>query len=358
MRRDHHELPYDEGTVLKLTLFEKYLESWLPVFIHSQYIKVINIIDFFSGPGEDNHGVPGSPLRTATVVSKFCNTISSNGCTVNALFNDIDSNKIHHLISKMESACPSCMNTQYSSYDFKEAFYLHTQRLPASGTANLLFIDPTGIINQEIFENLVSIPKTDFILFLPSEFIHRFKNTPEFINKFPNLKDINSRNPKSVAHSFCATMESTFLRERHYHLAHFGIKKSSGKTHAVIFGSGSLRGLEKFLEQCWKLDKHNGEASFSLEGDLPIGSGQLSLPGIQSSSKLRRFEEHLKNAVRSKLIKTNKDAYIFSLKAACLPRHASKLLQELKREGIIQHVPAMSYKEIFSNNSITSLGTL
>ncbi|MDQ7833718.1 MAG: hypothetical protein RDU30_18475, partial [Desulfovibrionaceae bacterium] len=69
MSRDHHSKPYDEGTLLKLELFENYCKSWLPVFIQLPNVVEINIADFFCGPGEDQNGIPGSPLRIISTIN-------------------------------------------------------------------------------------------------------------------------------------------------------------------------------------------------------------------------------------------------------------------------------------------------
>jgi three-Cys-motif partner protein len=71
VERDFHSKPFDQATVTKLDIFEKYLESWLPVFIHSPFVKTINICDFFAGTGCDSKGIPGSPLRSLNIINKF-----------------------------------------------------------------------------------------------------------------------------------------------------------------------------------------------------------------------------------------------------------------------------------------------
>jgi hypothetical protein len=61
--KDLHEHPFDDATITKLEIFEKYVEAWLPVFIHSSHFNSANICDFFAGTGQDINGVSGSPMR-------------------------------------------------------------------------------------------------------------------------------------------------------------------------------------------------------------------------------------------------------------------------------------------------------
>ena len=53
--RDLFEKPFDEGTMVKLRIFEDYFKAWLPVFIAKPqpYWRVIQIFDLFAGEGKD-----------------------------------------------------------------------------------------------------------------------------------------------------------------------------------------------------------------------------------------------------------------------------------------------------------------
>src|SRR6187455_3300669 len=66
MADQFHEKPYDEGTLAKLRIFELYTQEWIPVFLSRAkppFSGGVHIFDFFSGPGTDSTGQPGSPLR-------------------------------------------------------------------------------------------------------------------------------------------------------------------------------------------------------------------------------------------------------------------------------------------------------
>ncbi len=89
----HHDKPFDPGTVVKLTLFERYLESFLPVFIHHPGIQKINIFDFFCGPGADIKGRRGSPIRAVDAISKHAHSFKQSNLKISAFFSDIDSKK-------------------------------------------------------------------------------------------------------------------------------------------------------------------------------------------------------------------------------------------------------------------------
>ena len=61
--RNLHDRPFDEGTIVKLDIFEDYLKEWLPTFVMSHADGDIWIFDFFAGTGRDVVGAAGSPIR-------------------------------------------------------------------------------------------------------------------------------------------------------------------------------------------------------------------------------------------------------------------------------------------------------
>ena len=66
--RNLHQKPFDEGTRDKLKLYREYLCEWLPVFINGSSVDILQIFDFFAGPGFDVNGNPGSPVITCVEI--------------------------------------------------------------------------------------------------------------------------------------------------------------------------------------------------------------------------------------------------------------------------------------------------
>ena len=52
MSKDLHNIPFDEGTKVKLSILREYIKEWLPVFLSKEepIWKEINIFDFFAVP--------------------------------------------------------------------------------------------------------------------------------------------------------------------------------------------------------------------------------------------------------------------------------------------------------------------
>ena len=101
--RNHHEKPYDAGTLDKLDLYRGYVEAWLPVFLHQQHIEAINIFDFFAGPGSDLHGKPGSPKIAFDEVTKaLASSKAETNPPIRMYFNEFDPEKHSDLDSPLK----------------------------------------------------------------------------------------------------------------------------------------------------------------------------------------------------------------------------------------------------------------
>jgi len=61
---------FDELTMTKLFIFEKYVENWIPVFL-KQKVDCIYIFDFFAGIGYDSQNNPGSPIRIINQIKSY-----------------------------------------------------------------------------------------------------------------------------------------------------------------------------------------------------------------------------------------------------------------------------------------------
>ena len=106
MPGDIHRKPFDEGTITKLEIFERYLEAWLPVFIHSRQYNSVNICDFFAGSGCDSEGCPGSPLRILSTVKKYQDKLIEKGIRIRVILNDFDRRKAQERHEVEEIAHP------------------------------------------------------------------------------------------------------------------------------------------------------------------------------------------------------------------------------------------------------------
>lgn len=359
MNRDHHSKPFDEGTLTKLALYRAYLKEWLPTFLGEKtpHINRVNIFDFFAGPGQDVGGHKGSPLIALEEIESQKELLAKRGITAFLYLNEYRHAKKRLLDSWVVNIPPqSHVSIQTASLDFLEAFEQQLPIMEAQGSANFVFLDQSGIkqITPEVFHRITRIKTTDFMFFVSSSTLHRFRKEPEitrYLKLPPGL--IESKNYYEI-HRLLVDFYCDLVPDgMGIHLAGFSIKKGSN-IYGLIFGSRHIRGIEKFLQAAWTLDPIRGEANFDIDQER-IGTGQPWLiEEMNTPSKKTLFEEELSEKVLTGQLDTNRSVFLFSLEGGFLPtRHAKDCLKRLMKENRLpkQSIP-LSYKEAWKKDPI------
>lgn len=185
---DFFEKPFDEKTLVKLTIFSSYIKAWIPTFIKSNFSDIY-IYDFFSGVGKDAQGTPGSPLRILQAVKEQEENLLLAGCNVHIHFND----KFPEIFSKLKENCNleleqfspllrSRVFISYSNCDFEDLYPQISQKLQnRKFTPSLFLVDPFGTFAMNRFlEQTLTLSFNDFLIFVPSSQIKRFYQIQNF----------------------------------------------------------------------------------------------------------------------------------------------------------------------------------
>ena len=286
--KDLHDYPFDDATLTKLQIFEKYVEAWLPVFIYSKYYKTVNICDFFAGSGQDVKGIPGSPLRIIEAIKKYKSDILSKKFKIRVILNEIKKNKFKELSiliknkEKQLGDLSKFISVDLYNRDFKTLFDEKNNELKKS--ANLFFLDQNGIkhIGKNVIFDLEQFERTDFMFFISSAYFIRFSDQPSFKEYFPDLNiDPAKMKATDVHREILRYYRSMLPYESRTKLHPFSIKKGKN-IHGLIFGSKHPFGVEKFLNIAWSENQINGEANFDIDDET---DPQLNLPIFDKKSK-------------------------------------------------------------------------
>ena len=335
---DFHKKPFDEGTLTKLEIFQLYTREWLPVFLSRESDKLhsVHLYDFFAGPGTDANGTLGSPLRTLQVLREY----STRGLAgwgkigINAHFFDASAKKIAILNETLLSgdwAVPG-VKVDIAQAMFAEAFAAHEVTFAAGDAAKLLLIDQFGVANvtPEVFSKLVAFPLTDFLFFISSATLQRFREHPAIKQKIAPAADFNQ-----VHHAVLDYYRQLIPKERRYYLAPFSIKKGSN-IYGIIFGSAHPLGIDKFLGVAWRKDRLNGEANFDINRDaIDPAEGLLPLGDIEQPLKLNSFEAHLEKLLRQRQLHHETEVMEVCFTHGVTRQHATPVLKRLKQERVI-----------------------
>ncbi len=348
MAKEFHKDEFDDTTQLKLAIFRKYTREWLPTFLtepahgRGPNFNPVNIYDFFAGPGRDIKGNKGSPLIIQDELKAFCESrgnLKSDAVAVRLYFNDDKKGKVEQLRRNLEgNACPkSCCETLVTAKPFSEALDDYLPKIQNRRSANLVIMDQCGIkeVTPEVVNTLANCTATDILFFVSSGFIRRFSGEPSFKSHIRVSSEKLATSPHRLIHrQICDHFRSEIGPGTTYHLAPFSLKKPGGNIYGVIFGSGKLIGLDKFLKVCWNLDSTTGEANYDIDDDR-IDRQQKSLfAEMDVPTKLDRFNQDLEENLIIGALTDNRDVYRFTLQQGCLPNtHAKEHLRKLQDSG-------------------------
>jgi three-Cys-motif partner protein len=327
-RRDLHKKPYDEGTQYKLELYRDYLREWLYVFINTPYVDTLQIFDFFSGPGSDQEGKPGSPVITCGEINSAFEQCEIKQ-KISLYFNELDAAKFKDLKECLDKQKLLLSRVEFfeKKYTFHAAF---DQWMPnmKSGAANLLFLDQNGLdqITKPIFQSIVAMPKTDFIFFTASAMVNRFKDNHEIRKYVPITDDdFKTMNNTNVHRLLVNAYRRWIPVGIQYFLGPFSIQKGAN-VYGLVFGSRHPRGIDKFLQIAWK---HGGDANFDIDNDHIDPAAPSLFPDFDKPTKIQAFEKELEKEILDRHLTTNKEIYIFALQNGMLATHARDALNEM-----------------------------
>jgi len=290
---DFHDKPFDEGTLTKLHIFELYAREWFPVFLSSErpLRAAIHVFDFFAGPGTDTENVLGSPLRLLRQLRDYQGSQGWGKVRIHVHFYDEDLDKINQLKKNIIAHGLQLPNVNFDIQPlrFEDAFRESALTLADSQAAKLVLIDQAGVaqVTPEVFHKLVDSVTCDFLFFLSSSTLHRFRDHPAIKQKIVR--------PDDYYHVHRAALDyyrSLLPQGQEYYLAPFSIKKAAN-IYGIIFGSAHPLGIDKFLEVAWRTDEFSGEADFPINREN-IRPDQLLLPMSEvQPSKIAVFESEL-----------------------------------------------------------------
>lgn len=346
MAKDINKNEFTKETKLKLKIFQECFREWYPVFIHHKHIANVLIYDMFAGSGMDTKGNYGSPLillQEAKGENKqHCIFLSSqNAPQVYFGFNELLPQKEKELESNVADYMQKCKKTCHlecpfnrhivcKSADFSTLMSTKVllRNLMDENNAKFVLLDQYGFkqIDDNIFTKLISFPKTDFIFFIASSFIKRFRELPAVTNYFHKTKiKYDESQPKECHRIIADYFRSLIPTNKDYYLHSFTIQK--GKNYyGLIFGTSHSLGMEKFLNVCWKEDKLAGESNCNIENDFEPGT---LFHNPLNTNKTQRVLTEIKNNILLGIISNNKQGLKFALKKGCKPSLYVTAISEL-----------------------------
>lgn len=345
-----HRKPFDDATKLKLGLFRSYLREWIPVFLTKQPRNhPVHIFDFFSGPGKDSNGESGSPLIIIQELQAFCEKhedIRVNNPCVTLHFSDKDRDHISNLeeLLETESCMEECCKIETVVLPFNVSLAKAWPIIENPSNACLVLMDQCGLkeVTPFVVNRFSKCRMTDILFFISSSYIRRFASEPSIQKHFDmSAEELQKSEYRTIHRYICDYFRSKLPSGFSYHLVPFSIKKSAN-IFGLIFGTGSYRGLEKFLKACWEHDGVTGEANYPVDEDSSLWDASKDLfSGVRITKKFDLFRKELEDFIKAQTKESridgasNHDLFEFTLGKGFLPKHARGELKSLQDDGIL-----------------------
>ena len=354
MGKDINEKPFDDGTKLKLEIFQTCFKEWFPVLVHNHETREIFIADLLAGSGTDPDGLPGSPLLIIEEIcrqkERCCKQLVTYNKIVNVYLNEIDEQKTEQLRHNVQQHLVSCkdkcgytncpIHVHYRSKDVDKIMRNNRFRNYMSDPlrAKFIILDQYGFkhVDEEVFKSLILYPKTDFIFFIASSFVRRFAKS-EVVKKYFHSHKINfdEKRPKECHRIIVDYYKTLIPSDKDYFIHGFTIKKESNYW-GLVFGTSHMYGMEKFLNTCWNIDKDSGESNCNINDDFPEDS--LLRWNIESN-KINQIKEDIEKGILNREIKNSVEGLSLTLHLGGLPRFFQETVKKLSEEGKIQIDP-------------------
>lgn len=349
MTKNINKSPYTQETLEKLGIFAECFREWFPVFLHNRSVKSIHVYDFFAGSGTDSDGEHGSPLLLLHEArgenNSHCDQAKKSRKTVVFHFNEKLKGKSRELSGNIDAYLKECVKTcnghcpfsfEQTQAEFKEIFETGAFRriLNDPSFAKFILLDQYGFkqVEEEVFQILVNAPKTDFVFFISSSQIKRFKNHLATKLYFDTQRiPFDEARPRDCHRQIADYYQSLVPRGKAYYLHNFTIQKG-GNYWGLIFGSNHTLGMEKFLKVCWSKDPYAGESNFNIDDDWEPGT---LFSQSEQSQKVKRVKDELRTGIRNKEIKTNIDGLKSALQKRCMPKLFIEVVKEMEGENLI-----------------------
>lgn len=331
-----------EHTRIKLELFQKYLHSWLFVFLNYPKQFPIQVFDFFSGPGKTKTGELGSPLVILEEIARKYELVITKNKPVYLWFNDVDKNicqirsHILHDFVEQNDGLKELRRRRllfYNEYNdtFLNCFSLLRQQL--SNGNSLVFLDQFGVkhINNQVFRQLLDYKYTDFFFFISTGFFVRFGKleiTEEIHPGFP-VDRLKSR-PFGQAHLAIRDYYQEMIpsnKKRDVFVFPFSLK-ANNNYYGMIFCTQHIKGADEFLKLAWGQNPLNGQANYDIHDD------ENRQPTLfrDSLSKVDLFEKELRKLIQDKVLSNNLKVYEYSLHHGFPSKIADEVVRKMKQE--------------------------
>lgn len=338
-----------EHSKAKVDLFRRYFSIYLNIMNRTSFVEKIFLYDLFAGEGKYVDGGKGSPIVAMECIKDHFYSNNHTCPNIDVWFNDFSKSQIEigrYKIERVEEFVnkiykPENVEVKFSKIDSSRILaeiHQDLNKLKQRERA-LLFVDPWGYkdIKPDELKAILANGKTEIILFLPISFMYRFadkalidetfyggKPLEEFLGKLFIGKIPDTRNQIKFIEEVKVEFKK-FLDIKYVDT--FTIERGNKNFFCLFFFTNNKTGYYKMLDAKWDLDEESGR------GFKADSSNQSSMFDEITSVD---YPSIIKDFIRAKVNVTNQQLFDFGLENGFLPKHTKKVLDELKKNNLLE----------------------
>lgn len=328
-----------EHSEQKVRLLHEYLSAYFSVIARDGHTEEIRITDVFCGEGMFPNGKVGSPL----VFGRMAASLLAQNPTaprIRLRFNDGEAAKVarvHDHLAPLEAKHDRLtLLPSNENYEDLLPILLDEKNRMGRHHKGFYFIDPYGYsdVSPPHIKQLLEGRQTEVLLFQPSSFLHRFaeRGTPGALDRF--MTELSGGTPWPEGLNVRQRIQFTKdLFQRligdDFFVDSFTIQKDASNVFCLFFFTPHIRGFEKMLEAKWKLNESTGQGwHYSQSADHDDLFATVD-------PQTKALENHLLEGLQTPGGMTNDEIYRTTLRQGFLPKHATGLLKNWQKQGLL-----------------------
>lgn len=335
----------------KVELYTQYLSTYLSILGNTPHVSQVHLFDVLCGEGKYADNAEGSALRGLRTVLAYQKSIPASRLKVAITLNDGGKSDVERGFKKIERVEKYAQgipldftksSVKYSALDYYEILKKTDQQVNQLETDEraLVFIDPWGYktIEPQKLLQLLKSGRSEILLFLPVAHMYRFANAAMANEvgkkvlkcmiplKFLLKELFSDQVPHFVSFDkfFIALRDKLESALQARFTGDFILQSPGSNKYALFFFTSNLKGLDVFVQSCWKVDSAGGRGHFNKKPTtLPLFPRE-----VQHIQEVLDF-------IQFKGEPTNHDLYEFGLTRTMLTRMTNEVLNTLRERGLI-----------------------
>lgn len=264
--------PLEPSTEAKHRLYKRYLDAWFPIFLQQEWVTRVTYVDAFAGPGQYEAGEDGSPVFA---IERLLNHDARDRMNlrrdrVTLIFIEANKKRVEHLHQLLVSRfgplddLPITVIVEQGRAE-EDAMRL-LDETKAWGHPILAIFDSWGNVGVpwQQLQRIANNRSSEYVVTMgPNWFSRRENQEPEKLDLIfggqaywqPSSDDLTSTDRWR---EWLETYRDAIRRAGHEYALTFEVLPKTGQPLYLVYGTGSIAGVDAFKDAMWKVDDSDG----------------------------------------------------------------------------------------------------